>query len=589
MKMPRIQKELTACLQCGYCINVCEAHNQTPWESDTPRGKIYYLNQLSQADGLDKLLKREVSLSPYFVDAMYKCTGCGNCEVVCHAQIPLIELWESVRTWLVKEGVGPMKAHAGMAKKVEECHNPYGEPDTKRGDWWPSDVPKSDVPDVIFFAGCTGSYRQQGIPQNGARILARAGVKMNILGKDEWCCTSPLLRTGNTGFSLDSAEKIVEKADGMGAKDMVMTCSGCFKTVSTDFGKYYAKVGQNVYHFSQYTEMLINEKKLPLNNEFKAKVTYHDPCHLGRHMGVFESPRNVLKKIKGIELIEMEKSKENSRCCGAGGGYKSQYNDFAVNIAAERIRDAEETGAEILVTCCPFCVVNLSQGAAKIKSKIKVMDLSDILLQVTAPKVEEPKKDNCPPTTSAPVVNTNQVDTPQAKPHIAAPSEKPKIEAAETLKAVDSPQAKPHIAAPVEKLKIEAVDPLKTSEPTARKTVIKESADSMDDDEEMGDDLDKFTDNSPSALVRRAAWNKGLRCRKDYGEYTIPIAFVKSKVGVFILDEGKVDPKIQSALEADDWLVLNFKTKDVTNGEDQAAVIRTAVKDNLKILRKKKK
>ncbi len=571
MKMPRIQKELTACLQCGYCINVCEAHNQTPWESDTPRGKIYYLNQLSQADGLDKLLNREVSLSPYFVDAMYKCTGCGNCEVVCHAQIPLIELWETVRAWLVKEGVGPMKAHAAMAKKVEECHNPYGESDTKRGDWWPSDVPKADVPDVIFFAGCTGSYRQQGIPQNGARILARAGVKMNILGKDEWCCTSPLLRTGNDKFSLECAETVVEKADGMGAKDMVMTCSGCFKTVSTDFGKYYAKVGQNVYHFSQYAEKLINEKKLPLNNEFKAKVTYHDPCHLGRHMGVFDSPRNVLKKIKGIEIVEMEKSRENSRCCGAGGGYKSQYNDFAVNVAAERIRDAEETGAEILVTCCPFCVTNLSQGAAKIKSKIKVMDLSDILLQVTAPKIEEPKKE-VPP--SAPVQKTEEPkkEATPAATHVVASHQ------------VDTPQVKVQ----EEKPKAEVVEPTKVaSHPESSKPLPPEHVSKVDEDEDA-DEPDKFTDNSPAALVRRAAWNKGLRCRKDYGDYTIPIAFVKSKVGVFILDQGTVDPKIKTALEADDWIVLSFNTKDISNGEDQASVIRTAVKENLKVIRKRK-
>ncbi|MDR2846167.1 MAG: (Fe-S)-binding protein, partial [Candidatus Methanoplasma sp.] len=192
-KVPRMQKELTACLQCGYCISVCEAHNQTPWESVTPRGKIYYLNQLSSSGGVDGLLKREVALSPYFVDAMYKCTGCGNCEVVCHANIHLAEFWETVRKWLVDEGVGPMSAHVGMAKKVAEVHNPYGGDPAKRDDWWPKDVKKSETPDVIFFAGCTGAYRMQAIPQTGVRILDRAGVKQSSLGADEWCCSSPLL------------------------------------------------------------------------------------------------------------------------------------------------------------------------------------------------------------------------------------------------------------------------------------------------------------------------------------------------------------------------------------------------------------
>ena len=277
-----------------------------------------------------------------------------------------------------------------MAAKVAECHNPYGEPPSKRDAWWPAEVERHVPADVIFFAGCTGSYRMQNIAQAGVIVLSRAGVKMNCLGEKEWCCSSPLLRTGTKTESLGCAETVVEKADGIGGKDMVMTCSGCYKTVSTDFGKYYAKVGQNVYHFSQYVEQLINDRKLPLNNEFKHKVTYHDPCHLGRHSGVFDAPRNVIKKIKGVEFVEMERSRENSRCCGAGGGYKSQFNDFATNVAAERIRDAEATGAEILITCCPFCVLNLTQGAKKIGSKIKVMDLSQVLLEVTAPKKEEP-------------------------------------------------------------------------------------------------------------------------------------------------------------------------------------------------------
>jgi len=514
MKMPRIQKELNACLQCGYCISVCEAHNQFPWESVTPRGKIYYLNQLGNANVIDGILNRDVSLSPYFVDAMYKCTGCGNCEVVCHANIELVEFWEKVRAWIVQNGAGPMKAHKGMANKVAECHNPYGEPDSKRGDWWPSEVKKSHAPEAIFFAGCTGSYRQQDVPQMGVKILDRAGVTMNILGEDEWCCSSPLLRTGTEQYSLECAEKVVEKADGMGAKDMVMTCSGCYKTVSCDFGKYYAKVGQNVYHFAQYVEKLIAERKLPLNNEFKAKVTYHDPCHLGRHMGVFDAPRNIMKKIKGLEVVEMDRSRENSRCCGAGGGFKSQYNEFAVNIAAERIRDAEETGAEILVTCCPFCVVNLRQGAERAGSKIKVMDLSEILLHVTAPK-EEPKLE--------PAVVTKPIETP--------------IEAKPEVKGIVDP-------APC----VEARKPVAVDGPM----VISESAEQT---------------------IRSVAQARGMRFRLSYSEHMIPVAFVKDKVAVFVLESGCVPSDAKEKMEAEEWKILTFHAKDITDAEIQVSQI----------------
>lgn len=578
MKMPRIQQELTACLQCGYCISVCEAHEQTPWESVTPRGKIYYLNQLSSAGGVDKLLKREVSLNPYFVDAMYKCTGCGNCEEVCHANIPLVEFWETVRKWMVDEGAGPMPAHKGMAQKVGEVHNPYGEPPSKRGDWWPEEVEKADVPDVMFFAGCTGAYRQQSLPQTGVRVLARAGVSMNTLGPEEWCCSSPLLRTGTHKYSLECAEKTVEGADGMGAKDMVMTCSGCYKTVSTDFGKFYAKTGQNVYHLSQYAEKLISEKKLPLNHEFKAKVTYHDPCHMGRHMGVFDAPRNVLKKIKGIELIEMDRTRENSRCCGAGGGYKSQYNDMAVNIAAERIRDAEETGADILVTCCPFCVVNLTQGAKQIGSKIKIMDLSEVLLQVTAPieeKSAEEEKPEPPKAKAAEAAVAEAAPVAKAEPVVAKEPEAPKSTGFREV--LDEPAKETKVAEPAAETTVE--------EPKA--AVVAEVPVEDADYEAEGEDV--WTDNSPEALVRRAAWNKGLRCRRDYGEHNIPVAFVKPKVAVYILQEGTVDGEIKKTLEEDGWAVLSFLESDITDGEAQALDIRVAVKENLKVLGKKKK
>jgi Fe-S oxidoreductase len=140
-----------------------------------------------------------------------------------------------------------------------------------------------------------------------------------------------------------------------------------------------------VYHFTQYVSKLIKEKKLKFTKEIKAKVTYHDPCHLGRHGGVFEEPREVLKKVPGIELVEMPRNRMGSRCCGAGGGFKSAYNDLAVNIAAERVKEAVATGADILVTTCPFCVVNLQAGAKQIGANIKVLDISELLLEATDP------------------------------------------------------------------------------------------------------------------------------------------------------------------------------------------------------------
>ena len=527
IKLPRITRELAQCQMCGYCIDVCETHRQTPWESVTARGKIYYLNQLDKRGfgATDKLLGRKVEISPDFVDAMFKCTGCGNCEAVCHANIELVKLWETVRAWLVQQGVAPMPVHKGISDKIARTGNSFGEPRSKRDTWWPEDVERAPVPDAIMFAGCTGSYRMQHIPTAGVKVLARAGVKVNCLGEDEVCCSSPMLRTGITSHTMNLAITTVTKADAIGAKDMVMTCAGCFKTVSSNFGDYYSKTGQNVYHFTQYVDRLIKERKLPLNNEYNHKVTYHDPCHLGRHSKVYEEPRNILKKIKGLEFVEMEKNRENSRCCGAGGGYKSAFNDFAVNIAAERIRDAEAVGAEVIATACPFCVLNLKAGAKKIGSKVQVVDISEILLEVTGPK-PEPK--------------------PEVKPEPV-------------------PEVKPEPApAPVE-------------EPAP---AVADDA----DEEDYGDDFNY--ELTPEGVVRRAAWNKKLRCRRYYGEYQIPVAFVKGKVAVYVEED---ESAVRPILEEDGWVVLKFDPAEITDGEKQAIIIRDKVKEQMRAMKKAKK
>ena len=556
INLPRIQKELAQCQMCGYCIDVCEAHRQTPWESVTARGKIYYLNQLDKTGfgAMDKLLKRKVTLSPEFVDAMYKCTGCGNCEEICHAKIELVALWEKVRKWMADEGVAPLPVHRKLEKSIIANGNPYGEPKKKRDAWWPEEVPRTTPPQAIFFAGCTGSYRMQDIPRAAVTVLDRAGVTVNCLGENEVCCTSPLLRTGINMQTLEASKEVVTKADALGAKDMVMSCSGCYKTVSSNYVEYYGKPGQNVYHITQYVDKLINARKLPLNNEFKARVTYHDPCHLGRHSKVYEEPRNILKKIKGLDFVEMERNRENSRCCGAGGGYKSAFNDFAVNIAAERIRDAEAVGAEVIATACPFCVLNLKHGAKKIGSKVKVMDITEILLQVTAPKVEEPAE-------AAPAAAPKE--EPKAAP--APVAEAPKAEVKE------EPKPEPVKEAPKEEPKEEAAP------------VIEEAA--AADDEEFDDSEWELT---PEGKVRRAAWNKGLRCRRNYGPDEIQTAFVKSKVAVFVL-ESDARTELDDKLEAEGWTVLRYKEADITDGQDQAAEIKQAAKENLRAMKKAKK
>jgi Fe-S oxidoreductase len=212
--------------------------------------------------------------------------------------------------------------------------------------------------------------------------LEKAKVKFSILGEDEWCCGSPLLRTGlNDVIKKDFVKHNIAKIKETGVKTVVTACAGCCNTLKTDYPKINGKMPFKVQHISEYIEMLISSGKLKFTKPINKKITYHDPCHLGRHAKVFESPRNILKSIKGLELIEMERIKENSHCCGAGGGFKIAFNEHAENIAGKRAKEAYDTGAELIVTPCPFCVVNLNAGAKKDNIPIKAVDLMQFVIQ----------------------------------------------------------------------------------------------------------------------------------------------------------------------------------------------------------------
>ncbi|MFP4170225.1 MAG: (Fe-S)-binding protein [Methanomassiliicoccales archaeon] len=378
VNLPEIDRELEACIQCGYCVPVCDTWNQYPWESVSPRGKVYYLRQMKHKSPMDLLLHREVGLDEEFVDALYQCTVCGACETVCHVGIRFVEFWEKVRKWVVEEGAGPMPAHRKFHERISKVMNPYGERPDERIDWAPEGA--RERADMIFFAGCTASFRTSEIALAGFKVLREAGLDIGLLGEDEWCCTSPTLRVGLTDLSYRAAENNITEVERRGARTMVTTCAGCYKTSLHDWPVYYARPSFDVRHFSQLAEELIDDGTLK-PGRMDRRVTYHDPCHLGRHAGVFESPRKVIRSIPGIELVEMRRNRMNSQCCGAGGGYKSQYGDLAVNVAARRIEQALEAGADTVITCCPFCVVNLRQGAEQLGEDIEVRDLAEVLLE----------------------------------------------------------------------------------------------------------------------------------------------------------------------------------------------------------------
>jgi heterodisulfide reductase subunit D len=382
-----IVKELDACLQCGYCRNVCPVFEQSSWESASPRGKVFMLKQMDRRSLMDRvlsLLGRDVRVSDDFVERIYWCTSCGMCEQACHVEIPFPELWEDVKAWLVERGMAPLDKHRAFLTRVESVMNPYDEPPAERGAW-AKGLELSERPEVIYFVGCTESYRMQRIALATARVLQAAGVPFNIMGGEEWCCTSPLLRTGQRSLTRSFAQHTKEQMDLSGTKVMLTACAGCAVTIKRDHTKAIGDLGYRVMHVTEYVEELVRQGRLPLSRPVRRRVTYHDPCHLGRHAKVFDAPRNIMRAIPGIELVEMPRNRERSRCCGAGAGFKAQFNESAEAIAADRVKEAEGVGAEQIITTCPFCAVNLNAGAKLAGIKLETIDLMQLLLEALGP------------------------------------------------------------------------------------------------------------------------------------------------------------------------------------------------------------
>jgi heterodisulfide reductase subunit D len=359
-------EELYICAKCGYCRDYCPARRFKGFETYSARGKI--LN-------LKRLLERHEPLTKDVVENCYMCAVCGYCKEMCPTEIDLPELFVNIRADLVKKGLGPLPAHLRITQGIKEKHNPYSEPHEKRTAWLPEKLPQKA--EVIYFVGCTPSYRTQKTAESVFRLLKKANVNFTVM-PEEGCCGSPLLMTGQ----LDAAKTAIEHNTALmeGAKTLITGCSGCYRMWKIGYEKVTGKKPPfEVFHATEYLQFLLDEKKLKPTKEIRKKVTYHDPCHLGRHLGIFEPPRAILKSIPGVTLVEMERVKNLSMCCGAGAGVMTAFPDMARFAASERIKEAEAAGAEILASACPFCELNLSRTAEATGAKLQVTDITELL------------------------------------------------------------------------------------------------------------------------------------------------------------------------------------------------------------------
>ena len=191
-----------------------------------------------------------------------------------------------------------------------------------------------------------------------------------------------MIRTGQLSIVDEYMKYNIDQIKKTGATKVITSCAGCYKTLSNDFKRFGNDLGLEVYHSLELVKKLLDEKKIEFQSEYNKTVTYHDPCHLGRHMGIYELPREIYKKIPGLNLVEMKRNRNFAWCCGAGGGVKIGYPEWALEISKERLDEVKETGATVISSTCPFCKTNLSDATTHYKFDFEVLDLMEILDQI---------------------------------------------------------------------------------------------------------------------------------------------------------------------------------------------------------------
>ncbi|VUT27752.1 MAG: (Fe-S)-binding protein [Candidatus Syntrophoarchaeum sp. GoM_oil] len=371
----------------GEPLPICPSGSRFGYEAYFSSGKMEIVRALAAGE-IEEPSERLLHI-------IYACTVCGGCTMQCKGVttpgtpekgIDSVDAFERVRREMVELGWGPLPIHKTIAENIESENNAYGGPKSERVTGLAKDLPEKGK--IVYFIGCTSAYRRTELTEATVKILKASGLDVAVM-RDEKCCGSPLLRTGQVPQAVELAAHNLNALKAAGAEKVVFSCAGCYRTFMQDYPKLIGEdLNVELVHISDLILDLIKDGKIKPTKEIKKLVTYHDPCHIGRHLCeglldknpqcIYEQPREVIKSIPGLELVEMKRNRENAWCCGSGGGVKSAFPEFAVWTAKERIDEAKETGAEALVTSCPFCVTNLRDGA---EGEMDVYDIVELIAE----------------------------------------------------------------------------------------------------------------------------------------------------------------------------------------------------------------
>jgi Fe-S oxidoreductase len=358
------------CFECGLCDAVC------PWNRFT-------------TFSMRKLVREATfGLTEIESENVWRCTTCGRCPQQCPRDVKQIESGVSLRRIATDYGVFPKSVAPIRTVKgslVGEG-NPLSQERNKRMDWAKGLSVRTfaEGMDVLYFPCCYLSYdpRLKKAAVATTNILNKAEVDFGILGAEQNCCGESIRKTGDEDVFKRLAKENIKTFINNGVKRILVSSPHCYHTFKNEYPEF--RVNFEVIHISQYLLELVSEGRLALTKEYGKKVTWHDPCYLGRHNGIYDEPREVLKKIPGLQLIEMPESRADSLCCGGGGGRIWMETPKGERFSDLRVKQAVQSGAEVLVTSCPYCITNFEDSRLTIEDSeaLEIRDITEIIQEM---------------------------------------------------------------------------------------------------------------------------------------------------------------------------------------------------------------
>jgi len=373
-------EQIHRCFRCGYCkfpndftdFN-CPSYSRFRFESYSTGGRLWLIWAW---------LKKEIDWSEHLAKVIFSCATCRNCVQQCPMNFKneIVDWIVAARSDMIEKGFALPKVR-DFLNNISKHGNPWGMPRSKRDAWAEGIKRYRPGDEYLFYVGCVGSYEERGqrMARNLAELLDGAEVSFGILGVEENCDGNEVYMLGETGLFQELAEKNTQKFKELKGRKVVALSPHAYNSIKN---KYPRSGVFEVFHYTQLLSEIIREGKVRLS-ELKYKVTYHDPCFLGRYNEVYDAPREILKSIPGIEVVEMKRTRENSFCCGGGSGniVMDLLGGSTESPSRIRVREAYETGAEILAVACPSCMATLDDAVKDegLEGKITVKDIAELV------------------------------------------------------------------------------------------------------------------------------------------------------------------------------------------------------------------